>query len=713
MASTFTISASDHPIKSVTVFKSSKAEVVRSFDISLNKGRNNVEIRDLSSFIDTHSVRVSGLGSAARLLDVACTIATSKSASYLPDSSTEVIRNLRVQKNTLERERTLRNNESQLLLAYAETLNGEHVNPQQMTEFLEGFMQQGKEIIQAEASLSEQIIELERLIEAENEKSTSKRGTTNGKVNIVLGADGDSDVEIKLTYIVSNATWEPTYELHATTENGKPSNSVALHYRARVTQSTGEDWNDTLLTLSTVTGTTTKAIPKLRALKLHPLKAAPAFNNVFQKQSAFSNNSNVTSGGLFGTANNVAPGASSLAPGEKASGFQSQQAAFGSSGGFGSFGNQSQQRPAFGASLFGQQIPQPQQQIQQHFQQQQVQQHFQQQQQQQVQQQPQPSVFGQPHQPQPPLFGQSHSTPGPSFYAAPSPPALAPQGPPIDHTLLAQYQAELASADGHPLPDDDDFENVSSPSITGVEPTTVVAETPIAISYSVHGESTIPSDDVVHQVVIAVLPFEATISYISVPRIEPRVYLQCHVQNSSEYRLLAGPVTVILDDSYVSRTSIEDINTGDNFDCTLGDDASTKVTYSCTSRTVKESGGAFSETTNTTTYTTKISIHNKHAFVIDDLIVKDVIPTCDQDKRTKVILRKPAALAEAKDGQIVDLKTDGLRVGWEKVAEGGKGGEKEGKFEWWWKVGSGAKVTLDAEWEVKVPGDSPTRVFYS
>ena len=108
-----------------------------------------MEIRGLSSFIDTHLVRVSGLGSAARLLDVACTIATSKSASYLPDSSTEVIRKLRVRKNTLEREPTLRNYESRLLLAYAETLNGEHVNPQQMTAFLEGFMQQGKKIIQA------------------------------------------------------------------------------------------------------------------------------------------------------------------------------------------------------------------------------------------------------------------------------------------------------------------------------------------------------------------------------------------------------------------------------------------------------------------------------------------------------------------------------------------------------------------------------------
>ena len=112
-----------------------------------------MEIRGLSSFIDAHSVRVSGLGSAARLLDVACTIATSKSASYLPDSSTEVIQKLRVRKNTMERERMLRN-ESRLLLAYAETLNGEHFNPQQMTAFLEGFTQQGKKIIQAVISVS-------------------------------------------------------------------------------------------------------------------------------------------------------------------------------------------------------------------------------------------------------------------------------------------------------------------------------------------------------------------------------------------------------------------------------------------------------------------------------------------------------------------------------------------------------------------------------
>ena len=97
-----------------------------------------------------------------------------------------------------------------------------------------------------------------------------------------------------------------------------------------------------------------------------------------------------------------------------------------------------------------------------------------------------------------------------------------------------------------------------------------------------------------------------------------------------------------------------DINTGDNFECTLGDGTSTKVTYARSSITVKvERGAPFPSFFNTTTDTTK---------------------------------------------------DDGLLVGWEKLVDG-KGGEKEGKFEWKWKVGSGAKVNHEAEWEIKVPGE--------
>jgi hypothetical protein len=126
------------------------------------------------------------------------------------------------------------------------------------------------------------------------------------------------------------------------------------------------------------------------------------------------------------------------------------------------------------------------------------------------------------------------------------------------------------------------------------------------------------------------------------------------------------------------------------------------VSYSRKSRTVKSSAGAFAEVSNTTTYNSTIIVHNKHQFPITELIVKDVVPL-SSDSRVKVILRKPKGLAEAKDGVLVDMH-DGLKVGWEKLVDG-KGGEKEGKYQWLWKVDAGAKVSLEAEWEIKSTGD--------
>ena len=51
--------------------------------------------------------------------------------------------------------------------------------------------------------------------------------------------------------VVNNASWSPLYDLRATSQKGKPSPNVHLHYRANLSQSTGEDWNDAQLTLST------------------------------------------------------------------------------------------------------------------------------------------------------------------------------------------------------------------------------------------------------------------------------------------------------------------------------------------------------------------------------------------------------------------------------------------------------------------------------
>jgi hypothetical protein len=212
----------------------------------------------LSSNIDTESVRVSGLGQA-RLFDVVCTIEKKQDADLSSDTPSEVIRRLNVRKQKLESQKRVMEHEADFLVNYAKTLNGEHVDPTAMGDFLKTFVVKGRENLETVAEIDKNIVEVDRLIEKELAKAALKIGQANGQVTIVVVAAEESKAEIKLTYskssndvnilidtdklhffiVVSGASWHPTYELHATTENGKPSSSVSLHYRARIQQSTG------------------------------------------------------------------------------------------------------------------------------------------------------------------------------------------------------------------------------------------------------------------------------------------------------------------------------------------------------------------------------------------------------------------------------------------------------------------------------------------
>lgn len=99
---------------------------------------------------------------------------------------------------------------------------------------------------------------------------------------------------------------------------------------------------------------------------------------------------------------------------------------------------------------------------------------------------------------------------------------------------------------------------------------TVVTETPVAISYSVEGQVTIPSDGVKHQVGVAVLIFgsengkragdeDVRIEYGVIPRIDTRVYLDvcisfyCTDRNSSLVFRSAVSRTQVNTDSFLDQ----------------------------------------------------------------------------------------------------------------------------------------------------------------
>jgi len=265
------------------------------------------------------------------------------------------------------------------------------------------------------------------------------------------------------------------------------------------------------------------------------------------------------------------------------------------------------------------------------------------------------------------------------------------------------------------------------------EPTSVVHESPLALTYHVEGASGVPSDGVPHQVTIAVLPFEAEIQHVTVPKVRPVAYLQATVKNTSFYRLLPGTVHALVDDSFVSKTGIVgDVAPGDVFSCTLGADPATRIRYARTSKRADDdaSGGAagrersaFSEQWAATTYRSRTTVTNRHPFALHELVVRDGVPVCEDEKRVSVVLRHPAGLAELEQGKELQVvaKEDGEREGdddgdgesecagekkqrvrWCKIVDG-KGGKKEGLFEWVVEVGAGEELTIETEWDVKAP----------
>lgn len=70
--------------------------------------------------------------------------------------------------------------------------------------------------------------------------------------------------KVRVSYIVSNATWTPSYNLRAPVGGG----DVLIEYQASVQQVSGEDWADVKMTLSTATPALVAAGPTLQPMAL-------------------------------------------------------------------------------------------------------------------------------------------------------------------------------------------------------------------------------------------------------------------------------------------------------------------------------------------------------------------------------------------------------------------------------------------------------------
>jgi uncharacterized protein (TIGR02231 family) len=82
---------------------------------------------------------------------------------------------------------------------------------------------------------------------------------TNYRIVVTVSSDMPSNGTVNLNYMLQDAGWTPSYDLRAKGAGG----SMQLTYKAQVYQSTGTDWNEVKLTLSTATPNQNNVRPTL------------------------------------------------------------------------------------------------------------------------------------------------------------------------------------------------------------------------------------------------------------------------------------------------------------------------------------------------------------------------------------------------------------------------------------------------------------------
>lgn len=276
-------------IGSVTVFLN-KAQVNRSVKTKVEAGKTILVVGGLSPQLDPQSIQVGGKGKftimgTGHRLNYLNEFNKPKQLTVLQDSLVllqKAIVNESSQKEVLNRE-------EQMILAN-QKISGTNQNLtvtelKAMADFFRSRL--------GELSLSR--IKVDDKIKRFAEKTTKIQNQINeqrdvynrstSEILVTVQADVATAVELDLNYVVGNAGWAPVYDLRAI----DTKSPIQLAYKANVFQSTGEEWQNVHLVLSTANPNLGGLKPELAAWYLEfyqPVARAARYRSDDMKKSA-------------------------------------------------------------------------------------------------------------------------------------------------------------------------------------------------------------------------------------------------------------------------------------------------------------------------------------------------------------------------------------------------------------------------------------------
>ena len=229
-----------------------RAAITRTTTLNLEAGGHAVFFRDLPSTAYLDSIQ-------AHVSDNASLLSVDTSTTPTLVVNSKLVEEIAAQIKEVEATLALLNSQSNAIQAQIEMLHtlvdkasNDKAPPVNIDEFSAQIAFMGKKMQELAHNKSENATEiqeqkkrLQNLKQRKQNIASERKNQTEAVVDI--GVSSDCTVTIQLTYLVTNATWSPTYSIRANAEG----NAITIDYDAEITQKTGENWTDVALTLST------------------------------------------------------------------------------------------------------------------------------------------------------------------------------------------------------------------------------------------------------------------------------------------------------------------------------------------------------------------------------------------------------------------------------------------------------------------------------
>ncbi len=238
-------------IKSATIYLN-QAEVHNAAQVVLKPGLNNLVFNNLTPFLDVNSLKINadkevtitGVNVSTNFLDDAEMPAGFKE---LDAKLKEAELNLEIRKSY----KKVYEEERSLIVSNKTILGGDSkLTPEDLSDLANIYRTRLKEIEIKIIEIGHEEQKLSKEIEKYQAQMGDRRNNlvqNRNEVEVTVYSKAGQTVNFDLNYLVTNAGWVPTYEIRTDDNSG----AVKLVYKANVFQSTGIDWSEVKLTLST------------------------------------------------------------------------------------------------------------------------------------------------------------------------------------------------------------------------------------------------------------------------------------------------------------------------------------------------------------------------------------------------------------------------------------------------------------------------------